>query len=372
MADIPVRTASQPVAFAFAGPLRGRARGRLTGVGLVVCGVCAQQFGAGVAALHFPRVGVLGVVSLRLGISALVLLAVCRPTLRGHRREGWAVVLGLRVALAGMNVLMYQAIARIPLGAAVTLEVLGPLVLPVVAGRRASTWSWAGLALAGVALLGRGGFDGLNPAGVAFALGAAATWAAYILPSARAGSRFPWVDGLALAMAVGALLILPLGVAEPGSALLEPMTLALGTAVALLSSVLPYSLELLALRRLLPNGVRGADESGAGCRGPGRLRGPGPGAGSGGGGGRRAGRHRQHGSGACLGGPVPPLRGARYRPGTVMRTHAGLDRPELEFAPPTDGVPTDAPALQVPGSQCNCAESMNTDGYTNMPTGLSR
>lgn len=252
MADAPVRSVPQPVASASAGPVRGPARGRLTGVGLIVCGMFAQQFGAAVAALLFPRAGVLGVVSLRLGVSALVLLAVCRPSVRGHGRQGWAVVLGFGVALAGMNVLIYQAIARIPLGAAVTLEVLGPLVLAVVAGRRASNWLWAGLALAGVALLGRGGFGGLNPAGAAFALGAATTWAAYILLSARAGSHFPRVDGLALAMTVGALLILPLGVAESGGALLEPVTLALGAAVALLSSVLPYSLELLSLRRLPP------------------------------------------------------------------------------------------------------------------------
>ncbi|MBZ3905427.1 EamA family transporter [Streptomyces griseiscabiei] len=252
MADTPARSAPPPVASAAAGPLGGQARDRLTGVGLVVCGMFSLQFGAAVAALLFPRAGVLGVVSLRLGISALVLLAVCRPAVHGHGREGWAVIVGFGAALAGMNVLIYQAIARIPLGTAVTLEVLGPLVLSVVAGRRASRWLWAGLALAGVALLGRGGLDDLNPAGVAFALGAAASWAAYILLSARAGSLFPRVDGLALAMTVGALLILPLGVAETGGALLQPVTLALGATVALLSSVLPYSLELLSLRRLPP------------------------------------------------------------------------------------------------------------------------
>ncbi|MFF8844334.1 DMT family transporter [Streptomyces sp. NPDC015127] len=252
MADTPVRSAPPPVASAAAGPLGGPARDRLTGVGLVVCGMFSLQFGAAVAALLFPRAGVLGVVSLRLGISALVLLAVCRPAVRGHGREGWAVIVGFGVALAGMNVLIYQAIARISLGTAVTLEVLGPLVLSVVAGRRASRWLWAGMALGGVALLGRGGFDDLNLAGIAFALGAAASWAAYILLSVRAGSLFPRVDGLALAMAVGALFILPLGVAETGGALLEPVTLALGAAVALLSSVLPYSLELLSLRRLPP------------------------------------------------------------------------------------------------------------------------
>ncbi|MFE2586162.1 DMT family transporter, partial [Streptomyces sp. NPDC059378] len=109
---------------------------------------------------------------------------------------------------------------------------------------------WAGLALAGVFLLGGGGFGDLDPGGVAFALGAGAMWAAYIVFSARTGRRFPQADGLALAMAVGALLFLPLGLAESGTKLFDPVTFGLGAGVAVLSSVLPYTLELLALRRL--------------------------------------------------------------------------------------------------------------------------
>ncbi|MGW1729122.1 EamA family transporter [Streptomyces sp. NPDC002306] len=227
-----------------------RGSGRAGAVGLVIGGVFAQQFGAAVASLLFPRAGAAGVVSLRLTLSAVVLLAVCRPVVRGHRRSDWAVVMAFGVALAGMNTLFYQAIARIPLGAAVTLEVLGPLVLSVVTARRKSGWLWAALALTGVALLGRGGLDGLNLTGSAFALGAAAMWAAYIVLSARTGSRFPKADGLALAMGVGALVSLPAGVLAAGSALVQPVSLGLGAAVALLSSVFPYTLELLALRRL--------------------------------------------------------------------------------------------------------------------------
>jgi inner membrane transporter RhtA len=149
-----------------------------------------------------------------------------------------------------MNMLFYEAIDRIPLGAAVTLEVLGPLTLSVLAARRAASWLWAALALAGVALLGRGGFSGLNVAGVAFALGAAVLWAGYILLSARTGRRFHQVDGLALAVTVGALLTLPIGMATAGAALLTPTALGLGAAVAVLSAALPYSLELLSLRML--------------------------------------------------------------------------------------------------------------------------
>ncbi|MFE6776426.1 DMT family transporter [Streptomyces sp. NPDC057702] len=226
--------------------------GAWVGVGLVAGGICSQQFGAAVAAALFPRVGALGMVSLRLTVSALVLLAVCRPAVRGYARADWAVVAGFGVAVAGMNTLIYQAIDRVPLGTAVTLEVLGPLTLSVVAARGAGRWLWAGLALGGVALLGRGGLGDLSPVGAGCALGAGALWAAYILLSARAGSRFPRVDGLALAMAFGALLSLPLGVAGAGGVLLDPAVLALGGAVALLSSVLPYTLELLSLRRLAP------------------------------------------------------------------------------------------------------------------------
>ncbi|MEJ1200696.1 MULTISPECIES: EamA family transporter [unclassified Streptomyces] len=227
-----------------------RGRGSLGPVGLVLAGGLSVQFGAALAVSLMPRAGALGVVTLRLAVAAVVLLLICRPRLRGHSRADWGTVVVFGIAMAGMNGLFYQAVDRIPLGPAVTLEVLGPLALSVFASRRAVNLVWAALALAGVFLLGGGGFDSLDPAGVAFALGAGAMWAAYIVFSARTGRRFPQADGLALAMAVGAVLFLPLGIAESGGKLLDPMTLALGAGVALLSSVLPYTLELLALRRL--------------------------------------------------------------------------------------------------------------------------
>ncbi|MDN3295018.1 EamA family transporter [Streptomyces ficellus] len=228
-----------------------RGRGRAVGpVALVVAGGLSVQFGAAIAVLLMPRAGALGVVTLRLILAAAVLLVVCRPRLRGHTRADWGTVVAFGAVMAAMNVLFYQAADRIPLGAAVTLEVLGPLALSVIVSRRPISLVWAGLALAGVVLLSGGGFDRLDPVGAAFALSAGAMWAAYIVFSARTGRRFPQADGLALAMAVGAVLTLPLGVAEAGSKLLVPSTLALGLGVALLSSVLPYTLELLALRRL--------------------------------------------------------------------------------------------------------------------------
>ncbi|GGZ50425.1 EamA family transporter [Streptomyces subrutilus] len=252
----PVPAASAPAATPLAppeGPAGGAAR--FGPVALVVSAGVSVQFGAALAVMVMPRVGAAGVVTLRLAAAALVLLLVCRPKVRGHSRADWGTVLAFGVTMAGMNGLFYQAVDRIPLGPAVTLEVLGPLALSVIVSRRLVNLLWAGLALGGVVLLsGHGGgglgFGSLDPAGAAFALGAGVMWAAYIVFSARTGRRFPQADGLALAMAVAAVLSLPLGVYEAGSDLLVPATLALGVGVALLSSVLPYTLELLALRRL--------------------------------------------------------------------------------------------------------------------------
>ena len=224
-------------------------------VALVVSGLVCQEVGASVAVLLFPRVGALGMVMLRLVFSALILLAVARPSLHGHDRAAWNAVVRLGLALAVMNGLFYLALERLPLGVTVTIEVLGPLVLSIIAARRASAWVWAGLALAGVVALGGGGWDRLDAVGVLFALGAAAMWALYILSSASVGAAFPKLDGLALAMAIGALVSLPFGLVSAGAVLLRfdlpgLGLLGLGAAVAVLSSTLPYAFELIALRRL--------------------------------------------------------------------------------------------------------------------------
>ncbi|RLK54069.1 EamA family transporter [Actinokineospora cianjurensis] len=229
-----------------------RVSGHVAGTGLVLAGLFAQEFGAALAAGLFPRAGASGVATLRLVVAAVLLWAVCRPRVRGRSRADWAVVGAFGATLACMNITFYQAIDRIPLGAAAALEVLGPLALSVITARRASSWLWAALALGGVALLGRDGFDRLDPVGVGFALAAGALWACYIVLAARAGSRFPKADGLALAMAVGAVLSLPIGLVDAGTRLLDPVTLGLGAAVGILSSALPYTLELLALRRITP------------------------------------------------------------------------------------------------------------------------
>lgn len=218
--------------------------------GLVVAGLVCQEAGAGLAVTLFPQVGAIGMVTIRLVFSAVILFMVFRPSLRTRSRADWLTVIGFGLVLAAMNTLFYLALTRLHLGATVTIEYLGPLVLSVVVSRRVSAWLWAALALAGVALLGRGGFDQLDPVGVLLALGAGLMWVSYILLSVRAGARFRRLEGLSLAMAIGAIVLLPFGILSAGRALLNPVILLIGLAIAVLASTIPYGLELLALRRL--------------------------------------------------------------------------------------------------------------------------
>lgn len=231
--------------------MNGAERGNpLLPTAFVVIGLICQDVGAALAVTVFPQVGALGMVTLRLVFSAAVLLALFRPSVRGRSRADWMTVIAFGLTLAAMNVLFYFAIARLALGVTVTIEVLGPLILSVVVSRRRSAWLWAVLAAGGVALLARGGFDTLDPIGVLFAVAAGTMWVGYILMSERTGRAFARLDGLALAMGIGALITLPFGAIVTGPVLLNPLILLIGLGVALLSSAIPYGLELLALRRL--------------------------------------------------------------------------------------------------------------------------
>jgi inner membrane transporter RhtA len=221
-------------------------------VGLVVTAVASLQFGAGYAATLFDDLGPGGAAFLRLAIAAVVLLVLWRPRLRGRARHALATAALFGLTLGAMNVAIYASFDRIPLGIAVTIEFVGPLAVAIAGSRRALDALWVVLAAAGILLLadrgaGGGALDGL---GVAFALCAGAAWAGYIVLSQRTGRLFTGASGLAVAMAVGALAAAPLGIAQAGGALLHPDLLAAGAAVALASSVIPYSLELEALRRL--------------------------------------------------------------------------------------------------------------------------
>lgn len=217
---------------------------------MVLGGIVSVQLGAALAATMFDRVGASGMVTLRLVGGALVLGLLVRPRWRGLSRSDLTVAVAFGAALAGMNASFYEALARMPLGAAVTVEFIGPLGLAVLLSRRWRDVAWVLLAAAGIVLLGWASLEGLDPVGVAFALAAGLCWAGYILLSAATGRRFAGLDGLAVASAAAALLVLPLGVASAGARLLEPEILLIGLGVALLSSVLPYGLELTALRTL--------------------------------------------------------------------------------------------------------------------------
>ena len=225
--------------------------GHAQAVWLVVGGIVSVQVGAAIAKDLFHLVPPTAMVWLRLVTSAVILLALARPRLRGRSAADWRVALGFGVSLMTMNWAIYQSFARIPLGLAVTIEFLGPLAVAVIGSRRPRDLVWVVLAGAGVALLGLSP-GRLTLAGVLFALLAAVAWAAYILLSAGTGRRWPGISGLAVASVVGAVVLAPPAVVEAGPDLLDPMVLLLGVAVGLLSSVIPYSLELKALRRIPP------------------------------------------------------------------------------------------------------------------------
>jgi inner membrane transporter RhtA len=219
-------------------------------IGLVFAAIASAQFGSALAATLFDDVGTGGTVLLRLVFSAAILLAVWRPEVRGRPRSdlGLAVIFGLVVA--AMNTFFYLSIDRIPLGIAVTLEFIGPLSVAVATSRRRVDLVWVALAAAGIALLSGGDVGGLDPLGIAFALIAGALWGMYILLTQRVGRVFAGGSGLALALAVGAVAVLPYGLLTGSGELADPEVIGIGLAVAVLSSAIPYSLELEALRRL--------------------------------------------------------------------------------------------------------------------------
>ena len=216
----------------------------------MLLGIVSVQVGSALAKQLFGEVGSFGTVSLRLFFAAVVLLLWWRPSLRVDRRA-WTVVLGYGVILGSMNLCFYLALARLPLGIAVTIEFLGPLGVALAGSRRWLDACWALLAAGGVVLLmeGRGELDVV---GVLFALAAGTLWGLYILVGAALGRHTTEGNGLALGMVVAAVVAVPFGVADSGTALLQPWVLAAGLGVALLSSVIPYSLDLEALRKLPP------------------------------------------------------------------------------------------------------------------------
>jgi inner membrane transporter RhtA len=224
---------------------------RVPPIGLVLTGVISVQFGAALATTMFDDLGPAGTSLLRIGFAALILVAFVRPRIRGRSRADLGLLLAFGLTLGVMNLGFYEALDRIPLGIAVTIEFAGPLAVAVIGSRRALDVLWVVLAGAGILLLANpGGAQSLDTLGLVFAGAAAVCWALYIVIAARAGPRFQGIDAVALAMVIAALVPLGPGIAEGGSTLLEPQFLAIGAAVGLLSSAIPYSLEMEALRRL--------------------------------------------------------------------------------------------------------------------------
>jgi inner membrane transporter RhtA len=249
-------------------PARGRRPPALAGPAgpagpaiLVLTGIVSVQLGAGLATRLFTELPPAAVTGLRLWAGAVAmlvigirgrngLLAVAGGIVRDRAWRDAATVIAFGVCLGGMNFVFYQAIARIPLGVAVTVEFLGPLAVAVAGSRRPVDLLWVGLAAAGVVLLTGGGTAHLNVAGVVFAALSAAGWAAYIMLSSATGRRFRGSSGLVIAMLIAAVVVTPPAVATANHSLLRPSVIATGAAVGLLSSALPYALELQALRRL--------------------------------------------------------------------------------------------------------------------------
>lgn len=217
---------------------------------LVLAGIVSVQLGASLAKGLFPVAGAAGVVAIRLVFAAVILLLAWRPSLRMSGRA-WLTVGAFGLVLGVMNLSFYEALNRIPLGVVVTIEFLGPLTVALLGSRRWMDGVWALLAAGGVALLTEGG-GRLSWLGVGFALAAATCWGCYIYLTVKVGERTSGGSGLAIAMAIGGLVVAPFGIAGSGSALWQPSVLLAGLGIALLSSVVPYSLELEALRTIPP------------------------------------------------------------------------------------------------------------------------
>jgi inner membrane transporter RhtA len=224
-----------------------------SGVPLVLVAITSLQFGAALAGTIFDETGPAGTALLRALFAALILVAIWRPSPRAHSVGDLRLVGVFGLVLGAMNLCIYESFSRIPLGIAVTIEFAGPLGIAVALSRRRLDLAWAALAAVGIVLLADPGSGDVDVLGVVFALVAAGCWAIYILVAQAAGQVFTGGRGVALAMSVAVLVPLAPGIAGAGSELLQPQWLAIGCAVALLSSVLPYSLETEALRRLPAN-----------------------------------------------------------------------------------------------------------------------
>ena len=218
----------------------------------VLLSIISVQCGAAIAKTLFPAIGAAGTASLRIGISALILLLAYRPNLKQITPNQWKIVVPYGLTLGAMNLIFYLAIERIPIGLAVTLEFIGPLLLAIIGSKRLIDYCWVLLAGLGIVLIAPWSNDRVDLLGVFFALLAGALWAAYIILGGKVSKIMHDGQAVATGMLFAAILILPFGFYENGLANLTPKFLGMGAALALLSSAIPFTLEMKALGQLPP------------------------------------------------------------------------------------------------------------------------
>ncbi|WP_264529976.1 EamA family transporter [Flavobacterium sp. N502540] len=218
----------------------------------VLLAIISVQCGAAIAKSLFPTIGAAGTASLRIGISAVILLLAYRPNLKAVTPKQWRIVLPYGLTLGAMNLVFYSAIERIPIGLAVTLEFIGPLLVAIVGSKRLLDYCWVVLAALGIFLIAPWSNDQIDPIGVLFALFAGALWAAYIVLGGKVSKIMHGGEAVATGMLFGAILILPFGIYENGLVNLTPKLFGMGVALALLSSAIPFTLEMKALGQLPP------------------------------------------------------------------------------------------------------------------------
>lgn len=221
-------------------------------VSAVLLAIISVQCGAAIAKTLFPAIGAAGTASIRIGVSALILLLAYRPNLKEITLAQWKIVAPYGLSLGAMNLIFYLAIERIPIGLAVTLEFIGPLLVAIIGSRRLIDYCWVLLAAAGIVLIAPWSNDKIDPLGVLFALVAGGLWAAYIVLGGKISKIMKDGDAVTTGMLFAAILILPFGFYENGLANLTPKLFGMGIALALLSSAIPFTLEMKALGQLPP------------------------------------------------------------------------------------------------------------------------
>ncbi|MDA6068879.1 DMT family transporter [Flavobacterium sp. AC] len=218
----------------------------------VLLAIVSVQCGAAIAKSLFPAIGAAGTASIRIGVSAIILLIAYRPNLKAITPKQWKIVVPYGLSLGAMNLIFYLAIERIPIGLAVTLEFIGPLLVAIIGSRRLIDYCWVLLAATGIVLIAPWSNDRVDILGVAFALLAGAFWAAYIILGGKVSQIMNGGQAVSTGMLFAAILILPVGFYENGLVNLTPKLFGMGVALALLSSAIPFTLEMKALGQLPP------------------------------------------------------------------------------------------------------------------------